>query len=54
MHVSFAHGRNSDLRAFERFFGCPVEFGASRDQLAFSHETLAPRRLWNRARATTG
>jgi AraC-like DNA-binding protein len=41
MHVSFAHGRNSDLRAFERFFGCPVEFGASRDQLAFSHETLA-------------
>jgi AraC-like DNA-binding protein len=41
MHVSFARGRNSDLREFERFFGCPVEFGASRDQLAFSHETLA-------------
>ena len=41
MHVSFAHGRNSDLRAFERFFRCPIEFGASRDQLAFSNETLA-------------
>ncbi len=41
MHVSFAHRRYSDLRVFERFFLCPVEFGASRDQLAFSHETLA-------------
>jgi Arabinose-binding domain of AraC transcription regulator, N-term len=41
MHVSFAHGRNSDLRAFDRFFRCPVEFGASRNQLAFSHVTLA-------------
>jgi AraC-like DNA-binding protein len=40
MHVSFAHGRNSDLRDFERFFRCAVEFGASRDQLAFSYETL--------------
>ncbi len=39
--LSFIHGRNSDLQAFERFFRCPVEFGASRDQLAFSHETLA-------------
>ena len=41
MYVSFAHGRNSDLREFERFFRCAVQFGASRDQLAFSHETLA-------------
>ena len=39
--VSFVHGRNSDLRTFERFFRCPVEFGASSDQFAFSHETLA-------------
>jgi AraC-like DNA-binding protein len=39
--LSFIHERNSDLRSFERFFGCPVEFGASRDQFAFSHETLA-------------
>jgi AraC-like DNA-binding protein len=40
-HLSFIHGRNSDLQAFERFFGCAVEFGASRDQVAFSNETLA-------------
>ena len=40
-HISFAHARNSDLPAFEQFFGCPVEFGASGDQLAFSNETLA-------------
>jgi AraC-like DNA-binding protein len=39
-HVSFAHARNSDLRQFERFFGCPVEFGAPTDQLVFSNETL--------------
>jgi AraC-like DNA-binding protein len=39
--VSFVHPRNSDLQEFERFFGCPVEFGASMDQLAFSNETLA-------------
>jgi AraC-like DNA-binding protein len=38
--VTFAHPRNSDLREFERFFGCPVEFGAPMDQLAFSNETL--------------
>jgi hypothetical protein len=40
--VAFAHARNSDLREFERFFGCPVEFGAPADQLAFSNETFAP------------
>ena len=39
--VTFIHGRNSELRSFERFFRCPVEFGASRDQFAFSQETLA-------------
>jgi hypothetical protein len=39
--VTFVHPRNSDLREFERFFGCPVEFGAPMDQLAFSNETLA-------------
>jgi AraC-like DNA-binding protein len=38
--LSFAHARNSDLREFERFFGCPVEFGASADQLDYSNETL--------------
>jgi AraC-like DNA-binding protein len=40
-HLSFIHTRNSDLPAFEQFFGCPVEFGASGDQVAFSNETLA-------------
>src|SRR3984957_9619297 len=40
-HLSFLHARNSNLREFEAFFGCPVEFGASGDQVAFSDETLA-------------
>jgi AraC-like DNA-binding protein len=39
--VTFAHERNSNLRQFERFFGCPVDFGGSIDQLSFSNETLA-------------
>ena len=39
--AAFTHARNSYLRAFERFYGCPVEFAASSDQLAFSSETLA-------------
>jgi AraC-like DNA-binding protein len=40
-HLGFLHARNSNLREFEDFFGCPVEFGASGDQVAFSNETLA-------------
>jgi AraC-like DNA-binding protein len=40
-HVAFIHARDSKLRSFERFFGCPVEFGAPGDQFAVSHETLA-------------
>lgn len=40
-HLSFVHPRNSHLREFEAFFGCPIEFGASGDQVAFSNETLA-------------
>ena len=39
--VSFAHAGNSNGRELERFFGCPIEFDASIDQLAFSNETLA-------------
>jgi AraC-like DNA-binding protein len=40
--VTFAIGRDPKLlREFERFYGCPVEFGAQRDQLVFSNETLA-------------
>jgi AraC-like DNA-binding protein len=45
--VAFAHPRNSDLKEFERFFLCPVEFGrasiegASEHLIEFSNETLA-------------
>jgi AraC-like DNA-binding protein len=39
--AAFAGERNAGLREFERFYGCPVEFGASPDRLAFSNETLA-------------
>jgi AraC-like DNA-binding protein len=45
--VAFAHPRNSNLREFERFYGCPVEFGraanegVSSDLLKFSNDTLA-------------
>ena len=45
--VAFAHPRNSDLREFERFYGCSVEFGraanegVSSDLLKFSDDTLA-------------
>ena len=39
--VAFTLARNSELREFERFFGCPVEFSASADQFSLSSETLA-------------
>jgi AraC-like DNA-binding protein len=45
--AAFAHSRNSRIREFERFFGCPVEFGRpssdglSSDFLEFSNEVLA-------------
>lgn len=45
--AAFAHSRNSRLREFERFFGCPVEFGrassegVSSDLLEFSNDVLA-------------
>ena len=41
IRVEFVHTRDSDLREFERFFGCPVEYGAMSDQWSFSNETLA-------------
>ncbi len=41
IQTAFVHGRNSELRRFERFFGCPIEFAAPSDQLSFSNETLA-------------
>ena len=39
--VTFTLARNSELREFERFFGCPVEFSAPADQFGLSNETLA-------------
>jgi AraC-like DNA-binding protein len=39
--VSFAHMRSSGAREFERFYRCPVEFGASADLFEFSNDTLA-------------
>jgi AraC-like DNA-binding protein len=38
--VACVHERTADLREFERFYGCPVEFGKPADQLVFSYETL--------------
>lgn len=45
--VVFAHARNSNLREFDGFFGCPVEFGrivserGSCDLLEFANDVLA-------------
>jgi AraC-like DNA-binding protein len=39
--VTFAHGRNANLREFKLFFGCPVAFGAPSDRFALSNETLS-------------
>ena len=30
--AAFAHARSADLREYERFFGCPVEFGRAVDE----------------------
>ena len=39
--VSHSHPRNSGLRQFERYYGCPVEFAAPVDQLTVARENLA-------------
>jgi AraC-like DNA-binding protein len=39
-NVTFSHNRNSDLREFERFFGCPVEFGAPYTSFQISADAL--------------
>jgi AraC-like DNA-binding protein len=39
--VACAHKRTADLREFERFYRCVVDFGTPLDQLAFSNEVLA-------------
>ncbi len=46
IRAAFAHARNSRLREFERFFGCPVEFGhapseGASDLLEFAGGILA-------------
>jgi AraC-like DNA-binding protein len=41
--VSFVGARASSIKEFERFYGCPVEFGATFDCLEFSVETLTLR-----------
>jgi AraC-like DNA-binding protein len=38
--VAFSHNRNSDLREFERFFGCRVEFGGDTNLLALTGDAL--------------
>jgi hypothetical protein len=44
--AAFVHARNSDLRDFQRFFGCPIEFGQAANEgsscglLEFSNDTL--------------
>jgi AraC-like DNA-binding protein len=47
IRVAFTHSRNSRLREFERFFGCPIDFGhvagegSPADLLELSSEILA-------------
>jgi AraC-like DNA-binding protein len=41
IRTTFAHARNSELGEFGRFYGCPVEFGASSDLLEFANDTLS-------------
>jgi AraC-like DNA-binding protein len=41
VQVTFTLARHSELPAFERFFGCAVEFSARADQFILSNETLA-------------
>ena len=40
VNVTFAHRRVSWIKSFERYFGCPVEFGAESDKLVLSNSTL--------------
>jgi AraC-like DNA-binding protein len=39
--ITFIHMRGPAFREFERFCGCPVEFGGSSDQLVLSNQSLA-------------
>ena len=39
--VHFSHPRITDLKEFDRFYNCRVEFGAPTDALDFAHESLS-------------
>jgi len=39
--ITFVHMRSSGFPEFERFCGCPVEFGGSSDQLVLSNQSLS-------------
>jgi AraC-like DNA-binding protein len=39
--ITFVHMRSSGFPEFDRFCGCPVEFGGSSDELIFSNQSLA-------------
>lgn len=38
--VSFSHARKTNIAEFERFFGCAVRFGQTRNTVTFSQEVL--------------
>ena len=41
LRVAFPHTSDGDVRDFNQFFGCPVEFGAPVGQIEFSCEALS-------------
>ena len=49
--VAFAHARSSDLREFERFYLCPVEFGRAANEAA-SSDVLEFRTTRSRSRSS--
>src|SRR5262249_4864680 len=38
--ITFIHRRNSGLKQFRDFFGCPIEFGTSRQAVVFAKKDL--------------
>jgi AraC-like DNA-binding protein len=41
VRVTFSHARNARIREFERFFGCPVEFGRRANLIELSQTDLS-------------
>jgi AraC-like DNA-binding protein len=39
--VTFVHGRNANVAEIDRYFGCPVEFGAGSDTMVFPTALLS-------------